>query len=572
MCEDNMRLKGKILLLVLIPIMFLGTALYSIAYANIKTGIYEEAYKGMHATTLAIRDIFETGNSGDYYLDNNKELWKGDTLNISKATGIVDSIKETTGKEVTVFFNDTRYLTSIVNEQGERQIGTKSLPIIAETVLEKGNNYQADNVDILGTKYIAYYIPLYQESTNKPVGMVFLGTKQSEVDTLISSMSVNLISVTVLLMIISAICAIFTVRKIVNPLTISVANVNNLSTGNLTLSINNKYFNRKDEIGILCRSIRDLDEKLLNVIGGIKHSSDTLVNSSNELDYVSKEASHSITQVDFVVQEIASSSNQQAHSTDDAAREVQDMGNLVGETTQVISELNSTIGTIMTASKDVKETLIQLNNSMDSVIDVIDNVNNQTNLTNESVLKINETAMLITAIANQTNLLALNASIEAARAGEEGKGFAVVASEIKTLSAQSNKSALEIQNLLERLTENSNQAVNLMLEARETVSLQKDNLKQTENAFHSVRNGINETATSIKIISTKTDTLDVSRKNTVKVVESLSAIAEENAAGTEEVAASVEDIRQQVQDVAQYANSLNDIAKELKNNIDIFHI
>lgn len=567
-----MKLKGKILLLVLIPIMFLGTTLYSIAYVNLKSGIYEEAYNGMHATTIAIRDIFETGNTGDYHLDNNNELWKGDTINISRSFEIVDTIKETTGKEVTVFYNDTRYLTSIANEKGERQIGTQSLPLITETVLEKGNDYQADNVDILGTKYIVYYMPLYQESTNEPVGMVFLGTKQSEVDTLINRMSFNLITVIALLMIISAICVTLIVRKIVKPLTSSIADVNNLSNGYLNLSINSKYYDRKDEIGVLCRSVRDLDQKLLSIISGIKNSSDTLVDSSSRLDSISKEASHSIEEVDLVVQEIASSSSAQAHSTDEASSEVHNMGNLVGDTTQVITELNSTIGTIMTASEDAKGTLTQLNTSMNSVIDVIDNVNDQTNLTNESVIKISETAKLITAIANQTNLLSLNASIEAARAGEEGKGFAVVASEIKSLSAESNKLALDIQKLLEQLTVNSNQAVNLMLEARETIALQKDNLAITENAFQTVKCGINESVTRIDTISVKTDTLDISRKNTIKVVESLTAIAEENAAGTEEVAASVEDIRQQVQDVAQYANNLNDIAKELKISIDLFHL
>lgn len=180
--------------------------------------------------------------------------------------------------------------------------------------------------------------------------------------------------------------------------------------------------------------------------------------------------------------------------------------------------------------------------------------------------------MVITAIANQTNLLALNASIEAARAGQEGKGFAVVASEIKNLAAQSNLAALEIQSLLEQLTKNSNQSVHLMLDARETIAVQKDNLVKTVHAFQVVESGIHESVTGIDAISLKTDTLDISRKNTIKAVESLTAIAEENAAGTEEVAASVEEIRHQIQDVAQYSGNLSGIAKELKVNLDIFQL
>lgn len=107
-----MKLKAKILSLSLIPVILLGVSMFLVAADRIANGIYDEAYLGMHATTLAVRDIFEIGYEGAYRLDEKGDLWKGEELNISQSIDIVDHIKENTGLDVTIFWNDTRVLTS----------------------------------------------------------------------------------------------------------------------------------------------------------------------------------------------------------------------------------------------------------------------------------------------------------------------------------------------------------------------------------------------------------------------------------------------------------------------------
>lgn len=422
------------------------------------------------------------------------------------------------------------------------------------------------NYDFKGVaKYAAYAL-----ETNGQWILVITADKSDIMRPINEIVSRGLVAAVILVIIFSALGIVLS-NMIAKPIKKVTEIVGQLADLNFTeVDGQNILDARKDEMGVMGRAVGKLREQLAKVVTDLQAQSAKLFDASDSLNTNANETATTVEQVEKAVADIADGATSQASETQKASENVILMGNMVEETTEEVAVLLENANEMKKASREANTTLSELEKINEQARNAIDVIYEQTNTTNESAKKIREVTALITSIAEETNLLSLNASIEAARAGEQGRGFVVVASQIQKLAEQSNKSASQIEAIIDSLIADSDTAVETMVEVKEIMGNQSRNVEKTSNIFGQVDTMIATSIEGVNSISDKTKSLDEARVNVVDVVQNLTAIAEENAASTQETSASVTEVSSIVYDISENANQLKQIADVLDKNMKVF--
>lgn len=565
-----MKMQSKIITLALLPLLCLGAATILIGQVRISQVVTESIENGLRGSAVSVRDTLSFVGDGEFDLNEDK-LYKGE-FNVSDAVEIADDIKKAADTDITVFYGDTRYMTSVLDEQGNRVVGTKAGDQVIEKVLKNGEELFSTNVDVVGHPYFGYYLPLYETGTTNIVGMVFAGMPQADAKAQITKIISLIAGVFGILFLLCAVVMFVVVRKMVKALRMDADALEQVAKGKLNTQLNEASLKRKDEVGHISRSIMTLKTELTEIIGNIKDQGKALSDSSVYLSEKAETSADHIGQVERAVEEIAQGATGQAEETQKATENVIIMGNMIEETTDEIDAMNENAKLIKQLGQTAIDTLKDLQTINQRTKESIDIIYEQTNTTNSSAQKIKEATALITDIAEETNLLSLNASIEAARAGEQGRGFAVVAAQIQKLAEQSNESARQIEEIITSLLADSEKAVDTMEEVKDIMGQQNDNVMKTDEQVNQVLGQVDQAIEAIGRVAVKTEKLNEARINVTDTVQNLTAVAQENAASTQQSAASVNQVSEIIQDIAESAKQLTDIAEKLDKDMALFEV
>jgi methyl-accepting chemotaxis protein len=550
--EKSRKMSLKVFLtgLVMISLILIGGLITTLAVVNLRRGMEDEVEQGVKATCQTYAMVLQYTHDID---DGSTDKLEIDMHN-------------STGYDYTYFVGDTRERSSI-----EGVIGTKAGDAVIAAVLKNKQSYQAKNVVINGEKYYVAYEPL-TDNTGAVYGMAFVGLKKINISTYITNRVKTMITLALILVIAFTVTTIRYVLNIVSALDENVKAVRKMATGDLDIELSAKVKDRADELGEMSSALFDMAEKIRSVIGNARVSSNEVDNSAGYLNETVKTISETAENVTTAVAQVASGASSQAESLQEAVENVNDINDAVHYIIENTDEMQTIADTMQENSQASQDKLNELRTSTRDSIAAIDGIVELIKNTNTAVTTISEAVAIIDAIAAQTNLLSLNASIEAARAGEAGKGFAVVADEIRQLADQSADAAKNIQEAMKGLASDSNKTMEEAGSVQEAMGNQRSTIHRTIEQVDMLIEDINKSIALTKEIVKNVDRTNTASTSISETITSLSAISQENAASSEETRASMQNLSETMDILSEKASGLNDIAKELDEEMAFFRV
>lgn len=558
-------IRRKMNLLVFNCILLLTTLLTGVNFYISKNNLLESADTKLLSDIQLSYQYVDAKLPGEWNIIDD-QLYKGD-VNMVENFDITDKVGElTNGNAVSIFQNDTRISTNII-EDGERAMNTKVSEEVATVVLEQKKRF-IGSANVLGEQHQAAYDPILN-SQGEVIGVWATAVPTSPYIEIVTKSAIeNIVISAIIATLIMVSISIFLQRQIIAPINILKRNAAELA--NLNLNTKLLKAKGKDEIADLARAFNDMRDRLTNTITMVASSSNQIANSSKLLAESSHQTSESANQIALTMNDVAVGTTTQS---DQSERIVMMMQQTIEEVTHSLKKaeetLNSAVDSTLIARKG-EEAINEAIKHLSTVTQTVSYATDSIQKLGKRSEEIGGIITVITGIADQTNLLALNAAIEAARAGEQGKGFAVVASEVRQLAEQSSLASGQITSLINDIQAETSVTVRTMESNLLAVKEQVTIINKGGSALKEIVTKVVATEEGVEQMKSAFTTVNANSLNVQQAIYDISRIIEDSAAATEEIAATSEEQYATVAEITQNSDELAIIADNLRHEVNKF--
>lgn len=258
------KLQISLTAITVIPLLVLGIVLSVVGIEATKTTAEDEVTAMLMGICKQLRQEFYEKYPGSFSVDG--EHFYSDGNDIAECFYLLDSYKTHFQTEVTIFFGDTRAVTTIKDSSGNYMVGTHQSDKRITDVIRAGKNFASDDVVINGIRYYGVYIPLYDHGAVG--GMVFAGVSTKNMADRTKGYTVLIIILSLILLSATILATSMYSRKISVQLS-KIKSYLGLLVEKQTpdVSMAAQVLKREDEIGDLAKYAVEAGNQLKTIIG-----------------------------------------------------------------------------------------------------------------------------------------------------------------------------------------------------------------------------------------------------------------------------------------------------------------
>lgn len=260
------KLTYKMLTMTLLPLIILGITTMSFTANWFTRSMNHEVECELRNITKSVLNTYDLLYPGDYSRTETDVLVfaKGDHI-LNDEFEPLDYIKEETGVNITLFYGDVRFLTTLHSNDGYRLVGTRANQIVTTEVLGNQQEHFYTSVTAGQQEYFAYYCPIFN-SDGSIVGMIAALKPSAEVNTMIRHSVLPILLLSFIGTIIVGIVTIYFTNAIIESIHTQQSILKHIASGEFNYSISEKLLKRNDEFGDMACSTKIMQQALRKLI------------------------------------------------------------------------------------------------------------------------------------------------------------------------------------------------------------------------------------------------------------------------------------------------------------------
>lgn len=266
--KGSKSLYGAFLYMTLLPLFLFGLIMIVYSSKTLSSSIQEEAANNLKNVGISVLSAFDVLYPGDYNIvfdGTDVSYYKGDHL-LSGDYAFIDKIKKDANVEISLFFYDTRLMTTIQDKENGRFINTGANAYIVREVIEKKTPHFFNNVKINGVHYFAYYEPIFSQDGKVCLGMIGVGKTAEQIVENVNVAVYKNLAIMILTLLITSWFIIHFASKMVMVIKKMMDFLKDISLGNLESELDPFVVSREDELGEMGRLTMTLQMSLRKLI------------------------------------------------------------------------------------------------------------------------------------------------------------------------------------------------------------------------------------------------------------------------------------------------------------------